>query len=386
VLGQVKEPEYGSRTISEWLLTNRQLDGEAEARRSAVIHMGSNCLPYLIKAIQVEPLDLNGQPSQQQVETWQTNLLRKLNAMDAFLALGPQAAPAIPELVRLSRDGSTENSRLAAISVLEVLGKDGLKAMLEIVSDPAHPQREDAIIEIGMMHDEVETECRTAIPILMKCLNEHDPKIISSAAITLGELGFEAGTVVPALTNLMRHTNVQIRASVIHAFQSWPDAGALYAPTLITAITDADMEVRQAATNALMSSPSAIHRAGTMGESAHAAVPIFAKALGGEHVGAEAAEALGNLAFDPPFTVGALKRYVRDLDTPVGVASADALAKFGAKASWAVPELIEALTDSRNDIRVAATNALLKVMPEALKPKQPGSLSDKNVNPGIFRN
>jgi len=34
---------------------------------------------------------------------------------------------------------------------------------------------------------------------------------------------------------------------------------------------------------------------------------------------------------------------------------------------------------------VAATNALLKVMPEALSPKQLGNVPAKNTNPGIFR-
>jgi hypothetical protein len=35
-------------------------------------------------------------------------------------------------------------------------------------------------------------------------------------------------------------------------------------------------------------------------------------------------------------------------------------------------------------IRVAATNALPKVMPEALQPKQLGTVPVKNTNPGIF--
>lgn len=382
VFGEVNEPQYGGRTISEWLLTDRQQNGQTEERKFAILHMGSNCLPYLIKATQVDSLNLDNQLSQQQVEVWRTNLLRKMNAMDAFATLGRQASPAIPELIRLSREGATEGNRLAAISVLEVLEKDGFKAILEIASDTSHPQRGDAIFEIGTMHHEINATSLVAVPILMKCLNEKDPKIISSAAVALGNLGVQAETVVPALTNLMRNGNAQIRASVLYAFQSWPEAGALYAPTLITALGDADLEVRQAATNALISSPAAIHRAGNMGEPARAAVPIFIEALGGEHVGAEAAEALGNLGFDAAISVGALKRYVRDLDTPVGVASANALAKFGAKASWAAPELEDALGDARVEIRIAATNALLNVMPDAVTSKQ----SDKNTNPGIFRN
>jgi len=385
VLGQVKEPEYGGKTISEWLLTHRDQKGLSEERKSAILHMGTNCLPYLIKATQFEALDLDANPSQKQVETWQTNLLRSWNATDAFATLGDQASPAIPELLRLSRKATTENNRLAALSTFEVLGEDGFKALMEIASDTTHPQRRDAIFSIGTMHRELKASGRGAVPILMKCLHDQDSKIVSSATEALGKLGVEAETVVPALTNLMQTANVQTRASVVKAFQSWPAAGTFYAPTLVTALGDEDLEVRQIATNALMSSPSAIQLAGTMGERARGAVPIIVKALGGEHVGVEAAEALGNLGLEPSVAIDALKNRVRDFRTPVGVASANALAKFGAKASWAAPELIDALTDSRIEIRVAATNALLKVMPEALATKQVGNVSVKNTNPGIFR-
>jgi hypothetical protein len=84
-----------------------------------------------------------------------------------------------------------------------------------------------------------------------------------------------------------------------------------------------------------------------------------------------------------PTAITALKRRVRDFQTPEGVACANALAKFGAKANWAAPELVEALRDSRIEIRVAATNALLKVMPEGLQSKQLGNVPVKNTNPGI---
>jgi HEAT repeat protein len=384
-LGQVKEPEYGGKTISEWLLTSQQENGASKEMKSAILHMGTNCLPYLIKAIQFEPLYIDTEPSRQRVETWQTNLLRKWNAMEVFGALGHQAAPAIPELLRLSRNATDKNNRFAAITALECLREDGLKPLMEIASDPAHPSRGDAIDSFGTMHHELGTNGRVAIPILMKCLHDQNPKIVSSAVMTLGRLGLEAEIVVPALTNLMRNANAQIRGSVISAFQFWPSAGALCAPTLITALSDTDLEVRQAATNALMSNPGAIHVAGTMGEPARGAVPIFVEALRGWDVGAEAAEALGNLGFDPPVAITALKRRVRDFQTAEGVACANALAKFGSKANWAAPELTEALTDSRIEIRVAATNALLKVMPEALQPKQLGNVPAKNSNPGIFR-
>src|SRR5215471_13418598 len=136
-LGQIKEPEYGGKTISEWLLTNRKLnDPREEEWKSAILHMGTNCLPYLIKAIQFEQLDLDTEPSKQQVEIWQTNTIRSWNALDAFAVLGHQAAPAIPELLSLSRNAPDEYNQHPAIRALALMKEDGLKPLMEIASDP----------------------------------------------------------------------------------------------------------------------------------------------------------------------------------------------------------------------------------------------------------
>jgi len=69
----------------------------------------------------------------------------------------------------------------------------------------------------------------------------------------------------------------------------------------------------------------------------------------------------------------------------MAVASANALGAFGPKASWASPELVVALADSRPEVRVAATNALLKIMTEALLPHAATNGVIKNTNPGMFR-
>jgi HEAT repeat protein len=47
--------------------------------------------------------------------------------------------------------------------------------------------------------------------------------------------------------------------------------------------------------------------------------------------------------------------------------AADALGEFGPHATAAVPELLAATTNADEDLRIAATDALLKIAPEALK-------------------
>jgi HEAT repeat protein len=221
------------------------------------------------------------------------------------------------------------------------------------------------------------------VPLLLRCLHDRDSNIVSSAAESLGNLGLEPETVVPALTNLMQSADDHVRASVLYAFSHWAASGALYAPSLVKALRDPSLDVRQSATNVLMSSPGAIRVVGAMGEQGRPAVPILVQVLGGWDVGSAAAEALGNLGFDAPVVIPALKRRVRDFRTPVAVASANALGKFGAKARWAAPDVIEALADPRMEVRVAATNALLAIMPDALRAKA-ATNGPVNTNPGVF--
>jgi HEAT repeat protein len=384
VAAQVKEPEYGGKSLSVWLAIESQDQDAREARKTAILHMGTNSLPFLIEAIQARPLDLDAPDWEQQVPAWKTNLIRHWNAASAFADLGHQASPAIPELLRLSREATADHDRRALIDVLGYLREDGLPALMTIAADRSHPERGAAISTIGMIHRELGTNGHAAVPLLLRCLHDRDSNIVSHAAESLGDLALEPETVIPALTNLMQSADAHVRASVLYAFTHWPASGALYAPTLLKALGDPSFDVRQLATNALKSSPSAIRVVGVMGEQGRPAVPILVEALGGWDVGSDAAEALGNLGFDAPVVLPALKRRMRDFRTPVAVASANALGKFGAKARWAAPDVIESLADSRIEVRVAATNALLAIMPDALRAKA-ATNGPVNTNPGVFR-
>src|ERR1043166_359150 len=103
-----REPEYGGKRLSEWVqnLTYEPPYGEAH---EAVLHVGTNAIPYLLKWIQYEPAG------------WRASLYGTMNlvlnefvwhlpdkknvraegARHAFRSLGPKAKAAVPDLTRI---------------------------------------------------------------------------------------------------------------------------------------------------------------------------------------------------------------------------------------------------------------------------------------------
>jgi HEAT repeat protein len=385
VTGQVKEGEYRGKTISEWLSTPRQGTLSDEAKQ-AILEAGTNSLPFLIHATQGRLWRADEPTTELQLSNWMLQVNRRWNAIEAFTVLGHQAAPAIPELLRLSKEAATEHQRESAIFTLSFLKEDGLAALVTIAGDQTHPEKSHAFSVIESVHWERETNGRFAVPVLLKCLRNQDPKIVQYAAKSLGVLALEPETVVPALTNIIQSADDKTRVSVINAFSNMAAAGALFAPTLVAALNDPALEVRQLATSLLSSNPAAIHVVGTMGERGRPAVPALIEGLRNKNAAAEAAEALGNLGFDAPTVISALSRNLKTYPPPdVRLASVKALGKFGAKANWAASDLLVVLNDSSFEIRVAVTNTLLKIMPETLQTKEPSTGRDKNTNPAIFR-
>jgi len=111
-----REPEYGGRKLSEWVL---KLPGNASphgnsAAEEAIRHVGTNSLPYLLKWITYEP-----RPWRLKLYETLGKLFRKdpnalfqdkrmllaAGAAQAFGALGAKAEPAMSEVGRMAHEG-----------------------------------------------------------------------------------------------------------------------------------------------------------------------------------------------------------------------------------------------------------------------------------------
>jgi hypothetical protein len=223
------EPYYQGRALTAWLAIYEQEKENAPQvleAAEAIRHIGTNALPFLLERLrQKDPPNwrknlataLGFMP--RPVDQWWFDLVlgkeeRVMAATSGFEVLGAQAAPAVPELIRLLNDKDTFD---IAIVELSLVGEAALPIMTETLTNRANPLR----VRVGVIQaiGSIETNRCHAVEALVLCLDD-EPRVARQAALwALARLGEQARDAVPRLTN------------------------ALY---------DADPDVREAATNALL--------------------------------------------------------------------------------------------------------------------------------------
>ena len=126
-----REPEYKGRKLSAWIRgASRNLDKAGRDERiEAMHHIGTNALPHLLEWIEDGGLVKLGKvdaavmkvTSRAMGRNWIEYRSRKVNraidALWAFDVLGPQASPAIPELIRLSHGTNRWVSQFASVAL-----------------------------------------------------------------------------------------------------------------------------------------------------------------------------------------------------------------------------------------------------------------------------
>jgi HEAT repeat protein len=183
----------------------------------------------------------------------------------------------------------------------------------------------------------------------------------AGVALTAFEiLGPEATSAVPALVSLLGDWQSASRCGgVLYALMFIGEAGL---PPLIATVTNTSVPIALRC-NAAQRIGAPIMNLGT---NADWAVPILLTCLDNTDFGAEVAGTLGNLGRRPELVLPALQKCLRDGDLMMRVKAAEALGHFGKEAIAAVPDLL-AVTGRHDALATEATNALLKIAPEALK-------------------
>jgi hypothetical protein len=195
-----REPTYAGRSLSQWLTqyergSHRPNDPQLSEAEQAVGHIGSKALPTLLRWLREET------PAK-----WKQNIISALHNMGAqtlarrlaltptfsgprtsyqtlavygFLILGPQAKPAIPELLRLAhvpRIGSR------ACFALSRIGSDALPPLLALAAEEPAASRANVIPTIASM-TELEVDLRPAVPVLIQALSDPDYGPIATNAL-----------------------------------------------------------------------------------------------------------------------------------------------------------------------------------------------------------
>jgi len=270
-----KEPKYQGRTLSQWLVSYDPA-ATPEARREpeeAILHIGTNGLPLLLQWIRSQDPDrlsqirraarfrrvVNSMPIPATLrkrlledQRW----LRFKRATDALAALGPVAAPAIPELTHLLNSTNDDFVNKAAF-VLPHLGPDALPPLMAVLTNIPVPTR--SIIAARYMHY-LGTNAAPAVPVLVKCIDDPDFGLRQFALYSLGELRLNPDLVVPALDLrifTMQQKAIDEDAEVFiwiasSALAKFGPQAASAVPTLLTCLTNHSAHVRKAATNALL--------------------------------------------------------------------------------------------------------------------------------------
>jgi hypothetical protein len=218
-----------------------------------ILAIGTNAIPTILEWIGYEP-----SPSRKKIAGLvgriSPNLRRRLfykpaeranDAVRVFRILGPVADEAIPELARLARTATDDDRAYRCLESLQRIGPAALPAVLTLASNSPPKTRFRAIVTLP----DFGADAAMAVPFLIQCLGDNDHAAANAAEEALTRLG--RTTAFPSLTNALQSPSTQVRARAINCLQ-WlelPDTEA--GPLLVPALTDADHNVRRAATNAL---------------------------------------------------------------------------------------------------------------------------------------
>jgi len=253
------EPHYKGRSLSEWLRADIAHSPTPDGidPKDAVRAIGTNAIPALLEWLSYEPSGfsetarafrekLSGPPDSDLLTALQS---RVFLAQQGFFILGPEARPAIPQLTTLAM-ASTNLQRLARFTgALACIGPESLPAVASIITNGTVGQR---WLAVGIL-PALDPNALQALPILTRCLADHDTKVASMAVDVFHRLGLSSATLVPELISNLQNTNPAVRAFAAEQLGRLGTAAVSAVPPLRSlTMLDPNQTARQKATNALL--------------------------------------------------------------------------------------------------------------------------------------
>ena len=309
-------------------------DGKLSAEsQMAIRHIGSNGVPFLLKWMQLKPVQYQ-QPGPMRMRlvklclklprSLAEPLIRRIighgiqpqyQSFEALCILGPEARSAIPELSRLIE---TSYSTMA-LGVLAHIGDEAVPPMLAVVTNRTSPYRAE-VISVLAGSEMKYTFNQTVASTLMFCLDDSDFNVAFDAADVLCDHHIEPEVVlVPLIHALERDDQIERRRVLdyLHGFF----ARNFTMASVLQFLRD---------TNSSYST----YAAGALGQLAKGKTDLLEAIL------------------------PALTNSLRDPRLPVRRAVASALDLLENAAEPAVPALLDAWNDPDYKMRLLATNAI----------------------------
>ena len=217
-------------------LTNALEAPNTRLRRTAARAIGQfgdlarSALPSLLKAIN------------------DSDLRVREEAANAIAQIAPdKGEAAIPELTKLLNDPEiTEWADRAAVSLAK-MGKLAMPTFLTALTNGAVHVRSRAAFHL----QDLGTNALPAVPMLVETLADEDWIPAQAACWTLGALRAEPELVVSALVKLVEGPKAGCRMPALVALGRFGERAHGALPAVVKAFNDSDLEVREAATNAV---------------------------------------------------------------------------------------------------------------------------------------
>jgi len=128
---------------------------------------------------------------------------RRMGAVIAFYRLGPQVAPAIPEIIPLLQDPELVLTALFALMYIHPEREQDVLSLTNVLrltslpsnSGPASLLHSTAILALGTF----ETKASGAVPVLLDCLSSTNERVRATAAVALARIGAPPNKAVPGI-------------------------------------------------------------------------------------------------------------------------------------------------------------------------------------------
>jgi len=175
-----REPHYNGRSLSQWLFLFRSSEASQAEREQAVVavrRIGPRALDLLVRrAAGVPSFEARIQALIRKrhipfvpASIWQwankpADISKFNEARIGLIILGADAAPAIPEIVRLASARQADTTW--AMNILGDMGRPALPMLLTIMTNPASPLRADAALQFPKFG----TNALMALPYLIQGL------------------------------------------------------------------------------------------------------------------------------------------------------------------------------------------------------------------------
>jgi HEAT repeat protein len=330
-------------------------------------------------------------------------------AFQALTALGPEAAPALPEIVKM-----LPRQTFVAGMIIGAIGRvEGTHPAAKVLPVLMLRLGTGDVDERDAMTGALKATGPDAVLPLVKALSDPKEVVRQRAASLLGEIGLKPGNSVPALTKALKDGKASVRQSAAGALGGFREEAKMAVSDLLALLKDEEAQVRISAAVALK----------RIDPEQKAAMHVVLEHLNDERVRVEAASAIGSLRTDASEAVPALVealmdswkrlegarflqrlkrtgidsesserikwaegyfrvnivyaleksgvnsenvmevllRSLEDSEAWVRNAAANALGKFGSKAKEAVPGLLKSLEDQDHSVRENAVSALGRI-------------------------